>query len=94
MAAEETDEEKDIKWCAILATIAMIEAEGKLPDNDWLITALSDVPGPECEIFKKNYKYEAPPSKTQRDEILLYNDDGLFDDDLPDLNVNQIRKRN
>ena len=50
-AAEETDEAKDEKWCAMLATINMIEEEGKLPDTNWLITALSDVPGKECEIF-------------------------------------------
>ena len=49
--------EQDEKWNAILATLALIEEEGKLPDNDWIITCLADVPGPDCEIFKKSYKF-------------------------------------
>ena len=41
----------DAKWNRILATLELIEYEGKLPDNDWLITVLSDVPGDTCIIF-------------------------------------------
>ena len=83
----------DRKWNRILATLAMIEKEGKLPDNDWLILALSDVPGPDCEIFQKRYKFQRPPKPQQKQEILFYNDDGLFDD-LPELDVSCIRKKN
>lgn len=52
-----SEPEQDDKWNSILATLALIEEEGKLPDNDWIITCLSDVPGPDCEIFKKSYKF-------------------------------------
>lgn len=51
------DPENDSKRNAILATLKLIETEGKLPDNEWIITCLSDVPGPDCEIFKKSYKF-------------------------------------
>ena len=60
MAEEEPDQ--DDKVNAILATLTLIEQEGKLPDNNWIITCLADVPGPDCEIFQKKYKFQKPPS--------------------------------
>ena len=45
----------------MLATIEMIEQSGKTPDSTWIIKVLSDVPGPECEIFQKRYKFVKPP---------------------------------
>ena len=69
----------DAKWNRILCTMKLIEYEGKLPDNDWLLVCLADVPGPDCEVFKKNYRYEKPPSILARPEIHFYNEDGLFD---------------
>lgn len=77
----------------MLATIKMIEDDGKTPDNDWMIIALSDVPGKDCEIFQKNYKFVKEPKMAQKQEIVFFNDDGLFDD-LPELDVKSIRKRN
>ena len=35
----------------MLATLELIEDEGKLPDNDWLIIVLSHIPGKTCPIF-------------------------------------------
>ena len=55
-----------------------------MPNNDWLLTVLAHVPGKECEVFKKNYKYVKPVNDNMKSEILFDNDDGLFDD-LPDL---------
>ena len=71
--------QNDAKWNRILSTMALIEYEGKLPDNDWLLVCLADVPGPSCEVFRKNYRYIKPPSQLARPEIHFYNDDGLFD---------------
>ena len=87
------DPDQDEKWNAILATLSLIEQEGKLPDNDWIMTCLADVPGPDCEIFKKSYKFQKPPSLLQKPEIVFFNDDQLLDD-LPELDISAIRKRN
>ena len=89
----ETEPENDDKWNSMLALIALIENDGKLPDNIWLITVLADCPGPSCEIFQKSYKYIKPPSAVKKQEIVFFNEDGLFDG-LPELDVRSIRKRN
>lgn len=47
----EEEPQNDKRWNAMLCTINLIEKSGKTPDNDWLIKVLSDVPGPNCEIF-------------------------------------------
>ena len=47
-------------WNSMLATIMLIEEEGKLPDNEWLLTVLAHIQGKECEIFQKDYKYVKP----------------------------------
>ena len=85
--------EKDDKWNAILATLELIEEEGKLPDNTWLITCLADVPGPSCEIFQKSYKFVRPKKGINKPEIVFFNDDELLDD-LPELDARDIRKKN
>ena len=54
---------------------------------------MADVPGPECEVFQKSYRYIKPDKAVQKPEILFFNDDGLLDD-LPELDVKQIRKKN
>lgn len=77
----------------MLSTFALIEGEGKLPNNEWLITCLTDVPGIECEIFEKSYRYIKPASAIQKKEILFFNEDGLFND-LPPLDPKQIRGKN
>ena len=38
-------------WNRMLATLQLVEEEGKLPDNAWLLTVLSHIDGKECEIF-------------------------------------------
>ena len=60
------DPKNDAKYNAILSTIEMIETDGKLPDNDWLIVVLADIPGKDCEIFQKRYKYVKPAKVNQR----------------------------
>ena len=52
--------QKEKLWNAMLATITLIEEEGKLPNNEWLLTVLSHIEGKDCEIFQKDYKYERP----------------------------------
>ena len=54
----------------MLSTFALIEEEGKLPNNEWLITALTDVPGSDCEIFQKSYRYIKPASAIQKSRML------------------------
>ena len=77
----------------MLATISLIEEEGKLPDNEWLLTVLSHIQGKECVVFQKDYKYVKPVSENQKPDIMFDNFDGLFDD-LPDLDERQIRRTN
>ena len=89
---EEPD--KADKWNSILSTLELIEEEGKLPDSAWLTIALADCPGTECEVFQKSYRYIKQQSEIQKPEILFYNDDGLFDDELPGLDSKHIRKKN
>ena len=57
------------------------------------MAVLADVPGPDCEVFQKRYKYIKPPKPAQKAEIEFWNDDGLFED-LPLLDHSAIRKRN
>ena len=76
-----------------MSTMALIEYEGKMPDNEWLIVCLADVPGKSCAIFRKNYRFEKPPSVLARPEVHFFNDDGLFDG-LHPLNAKDIRKKN
>ena len=33
----------EVRWNSMLATIMLIEEEGKLPDNEWLLTVLSHI---------------------------------------------------
>ena len=84
---------KEAMWNAMLATITLIEEEGKLPNNDWLITVLAHIEGKDCEIFQRDYKYVKPVSANQKPDIIFDNDDGFFDD-LPDLDDRQIRRTN
>ena len=84
---------KEELWNMMLATITLIEEEGKLPNNDWLLTVLAHIEGKDCVVFKKDYKYVKPVSENQKPDILFDNFDGLFDD-LPDLDEKQIRRTN
>ena len=77
----------------MLATITLIEEEGKLPNNDWLLLVLAHVEGEDCEIFKSDYKYVKPVTEKQKPDIMFDNFDGLFDN-LPDLDDKQIRRTN
>ena len=77
----------------MLATITLIEEEGKLPNNEWLYIVLAHIEGRQCEIFQSDYKYVKPASANQKPDIEFNNDDGLFDN-LPDLDERQIRRTN
>ena len=80
-------------WNSMLATITLIEEEGKLPNNEWLYIVLAHIEGRQCEIFQSDYKYVKPASANQKPDIEFNNDDGLFDN-LPDLDERQIRRTN
>ena len=80
-------------WNPMLATIALIEEDGKLPNNDWLFIVLAHIEGEDCEIFRSDYKYVKPVNENQKPDIVFDNDDGLFDN-LPDLDERQIRRTN
>ena len=71
-------------WNRMLATLQLVEEEGKLPDNAWLLTVLSHIDGKECEIFKSDYKYVKPIGANQKSDIVFDNFDNLWDK-LPDL---------
>ena len=84
---------KEITWNAMLATITLIEEEGKLPNNEWLLTVLSHIEGRDSVVFQKDYKYEKPKNENQKPDIMFDNFDGLFDN-LPELDDKQIRRTN
>ena len=87
VAARPVDEDS-----ARLAGLLSLMELGKLPDNDWLLLLLSHVPGRDCSVFQKHYKYVRPPSLL-RPELLLFDEDGFFEG-LPAVSAHDLRRRN
>ena len=60
--------------------IAVMKKPNKLPKKSWLITLLSKVPGPSCEIFQPLYRPPVRPKPPQfATKALIDNRDGWYD---------------
>ena len=66
-----------------MENLVVLMEDGKFPDNQYLVTLLSRLPGKESIIFKKDYVYTRPKRAHALESYVFEDDDAFFQ-----LNVN------